>query len=293
VAAFLLVTMGGIVCATGAARGCPDWPGCYGRVLPPARVDAIIEFLHRFVALLAGPLIVASAIAGWRAYRSRPWLVWPPVAAVVLTAAVVVFGAFAVLTGLPPVVAAIDFGCALTVLALLVTTAVAAFHGGRVELSSSLSRLSLAAVVAVFVTFVSGIFAAGSAPLARCLGWPVYGATGEPGPAAWLVVARQFMAAAASLLILAAIIQAWRAEHRPSMLRPAAAALGILLLAATLAGLFLPGSSSLWLLAVYVALAAGVWAVLIAVTILGGVRAAAPAGEPVRQPRPAGSAAQS
>ncbi len=38
----VLVTTGGVVCVTESARGCPDWPRCYGQMLPPMRLDAVI-----------------------------------------------------------------------------------------------------------------------------------------------------------------------------------------------------------------------------------------------------------
>lgn len=41
----LLVFMGAIVRATGAGLGCPDWPFCYGRVIPPTRAEEI-DFDH-------------------------------------------------------------------------------------------------------------------------------------------------------------------------------------------------------------------------------------------------------
>src|SRR5918996_161398 len=57
-----LVVVGGIVRATGSGDACPQWPGCFpGRVLPPLEVHAIVEFSHRFVALVLSILIVATA----------------------------------------------------------------------------------------------------------------------------------------------------------------------------------------------------------------------------------------
>src|SRR5512140_785161 len=66
----LLITMGGVVCVTASGQGCPDWPGCFGAIVPPMKSGAIIEYMHRFVAALTSPLIIAAAIVGWRTARA-------------------------------------------------------------------------------------------------------------------------------------------------------------------------------------------------------------------------------
>ena len=98
----LLIALGGIVCATESGAGCPDWPGCYGRIVPPPQVNAVIEYTHRFVAGITTPLILAAAWFSWRRARTIRWLVRPLLVAIPFLFAVIVFGAFAVLTGLPP-----------------------------------------------------------------------------------------------------------------------------------------------------------------------------------------------
>ena len=108
----LLITMGGIVCATESGASCPDWPGCYGRIVPPLQYQPIIEYTHRFIAALTSPLIIAAAAVSWRKARSVRWISRPPAVAIVFLIAVIVFGAFAVLTGLPPAVAVLDLGSA-------------------------------------------------------------------------------------------------------------------------------------------------------------------------------------
>jgi cytochrome c oxidase assembly protein subunit 15 len=279
-ATYLLVTMGGVVCVTGAARGCPDWPGCYGQILPPARPDAVIEFTHRFVALLGGLLIVASAVVGMIRYRRLPWVAWPPAIAIVFTIAVAIFGALVVLRGLPPLLAAVDFSSALTVLALMVTATVAAFyasghptHSGRLSLRSGLARLALVTLAVVFVVFVSGIFVGGEGSLARCLGWPLYGpGLGGAGSGAWLQTVRLVLGAAAVLLVAAVVLQARRARSAPAAVRAVGTALGALLMMEIVAGvLLMTVGLSVGLLAIYVALAAAVWAVLVALVVLAGL----------------------
>jgi len=113
--------------------------GCYGRIVPPPQVNAMIEYAHRLVAALTSPFILAAAIVSWRRARSISLVSRPPVIAIPFLLAVIAFGALAVLRGLPRGLAAVDLGSALIVLALMMAaTAAAAAHRANPDLPDRL-----------------------------------------------------------------------------------------------------------------------------------------------------------
>jgi len=63
---YLLMVMGNIVTTTGSGLGCPDWPLCYGTMLPPMHIQTWIEWTHRLLGGATGLLILGAAIATWR-----------------------------------------------------------------------------------------------------------------------------------------------------------------------------------------------------------------------------------
>src|SRR5204863_5742155 len=67
---FGLIVLGSIVRTTGSGLACPDWPLCHGHLLPPMAFNAIVEWLHQFVALLVSLLLLTTA--GWVLFQGPP-----------------------------------------------------------------------------------------------------------------------------------------------------------------------------------------------------------------------------
>jgi len=62
---FVLLLMGGLVHNTRSSLACPDWPLCYGQVLPKMEGRVAVEHSHRLVASTVGLLTIALLVWLW------------------------------------------------------------------------------------------------------------------------------------------------------------------------------------------------------------------------------------
>jgi cytochrome c oxidase assembly protein subunit 15 len=96
---YFLILVGGLVRASGAGLGCPDWPRCFGGWIPPASAADLppqfdpalfnptlmwTEYLNRLLGVAVGFLILATTISAWRHHRRDPRILWTTVAAFLL-----------------------------------------------------------------------------------------------------------------------------------------------------------------------------------------------------------------
>jgi protoheme IX farnesyltransferase len=65
---YLLVIAGATAALAAAARACPTWPGCRGSLAEPA---VLVALGHRFLALVVGVVVIASAVVIFRSDASR------------------------------------------------------------------------------------------------------------------------------------------------------------------------------------------------------------------------------
>ena len=138
VLALAVVMLGAWVRLTDAGLGCPDWPGCYGRLVVPHPATtaeelgseytrpleagkAWREMIHRYLASTLGLICVALAAIAWRNRRdpSQPWRA--PLALVALVIFQGLLGMWTVTLLLKPIVVVGHLLGGFATLALLVS----------------------------------------------------------------------------------------------------------------------------------------------------------------------------
>lgn len=59
IATYLLILIGGLVHGTGSSLACPDWPTCYGTMMPVMQGGVLVEHSHR---LAAGTVVILTLV---------------------------------------------------------------------------------------------------------------------------------------------------------------------------------------------------------------------------------------
>ena len=118
--ALCVVILGAYVRLSDAGLGCPDWPGCYGKLVVPSAERAIDvaaqyerpfdspkawkEMAHRYLAGALGLLILALAVVAWRRRGDPNQSVLAPTALLLLVIAQAALGMWTVTLLLQPAI---------------------------------------------------------------------------------------------------------------------------------------------------------------------------------------------
>jgi cytochrome c oxidase assembly protein subunit 15 len=160
VSVIVLVVVGATVRVTGSGLGCPDWPTCWGCLIPPTHVDQIdvnkldiekfkrhaakkgidpdtitretildsfnpvhtwIEFGNRLTSLPLGFSALFLALFSFRAKRHRRWIVALAWFSLFDVLANAIMGAVVVRSGLQPGIITLHMALAFLLIAVLVT----------------------------------------------------------------------------------------------------------------------------------------------------------------------------
>ena len=160
VSVIVLVLVGATVRVTGSGLGCPDWPFCWGCVIPPTSVDQIdvdkidiskykrrairrgidpdtitketvlasfnpvqtwIEFVNRLTSLPLGLSTLVLAISSFWATRNRRWVIALSWFSLIDVLANAIMGAMVVKSGLQPGIITLHMALAFLLIMVLVT----------------------------------------------------------------------------------------------------------------------------------------------------------------------------
>ena len=193
VLAFVVVLLGAYTRLSDAGLGCPDWPGCYGKVVVPVaegdidqsnniyasrpleRGKAWKEMIHRYAAGTLGLLILAIAVLSWK-NRSQPGQqVAVPLVLVGLVIFQALLGMWTVTLLLKPVIVMGHLLGGMSILALLVWTDMKGRHG-RVVTGPAKNPLwpwALAALCVVIVQISLGGWTSANYAALICPDFPV------------------------------------------------------------------------------------------------------------------------
>ena len=267
---WLNIASGALVRVTGSGLGCPDWPLCEGRPVPPLAGHAVIEFSNRLIAL-AGIALALFAYYAARRVSDRGGRALA-LAIGLGTLGQAPLGALTVLFDLHPVLVMTHFLVAIVVgglAALLWARADVAAHGqddagGRPRW---LPVLALVTCTLAFALIVSGALSTASGPHA---GGEDIRRIGNLDDATYLHVR---VATAWIVSITAFVWVLVFGPWRPSRARPLLVALVVLVPAQALIGEIQWRTQLPWgLVLAHVAVAAALW--LATVALVARVRLA-------------------
>lgn len=173
---YLLVLAGGIVRSTGSGMGCPDWPKCFGMLVPPTDVSQLpinyqeiyaeklhgevefnvtktwIEYANRLIGALTGIIVLATFIASLFYYWKKDRVVvYLSFLGVVLIGANGVLGKYVVDSFLKPGVVTMHMLLAILVIFVLLYAIARAWSEviitENIENNKSITQLLIAILI--------------------------------------------------------------------------------------------------------------------------------------------------
>ncbi|GAB4052316.1 COX15/CtaA family protein [Spirosoma litoris] len=183
IAIYLVILAGGIVRGTGSGMGCPDWPKCFGRWVPPTEISQLpanyqeiygaklkgeiefnaaktwIEYANRLVGVLSGFFVFATLLSSITYLRKDGAIFWGSLAAFLLIGVNGWLGARVVATELAHYMITIHMLLALVVVFSLLFVLIRS-NVGQLQIdypkSSSLSWLLFTALMVTLGQIVLG-----------------------------------------------------------------------------------------------------------------------------------------
>ena len=273
-----LVIVGVVVRATESGMGCPDWPFCYGQVIPPlGDFKAWAEWIHRLIAAVIGILVLGIAVVAVLDHRDRASLLVPSIGAVALVGFQAWLGEETVRLGNSGPSVTAHLATALAVVGLLAFLLVRAGYPARMASRGASQRFTLLAVFTAVAAYALLLFGSNVTSVDAALifpDWPLMGGSiippfGDMTPATQLLAVtnalHRYVAVIVGILLAATWLVAWRGQRGNRTLFRFVTIAAVLYPVQAVVGAFQIWTQlAPWTQTLHVALAAFIWVAAVA-----------------------------
>lgn len=176
IATLFLMAVGSATRVMNAGLACPDWPLCYGQLVPTQQMNlqVFLEWFHRFDASLIGfSTILLAGLSWWRRKDLPSWLPWASTIAFLLIVFQGVLGGLTVTQMLRFDIVTAHLGTALLFFSVLIAIATALLpsqnsNSEQPQTTRSLGRIAAIATVLVYLQSLLGGLVASQWALHQC-----------------------------------------------------------------------------------------------------------------------------
>lgn len=160
IATFLLMAVGSATRVMNAGLACPDWPLCYGQLVPSQQMNlqVFLEWFHRLDAALVGiSAIVLVGLSWWYRQQLPKWLPWASLFALFLIVFQGILGGLTVTQLLRFDIVTAHLGTALLffVTLLVIGTSLLPYKG-----TNTANKLAWVSLIAAFLIYLQSLLGA-------------------------------------------------------------------------------------------------------------------------------------
>ena len=159
IATLLLMAVGSATRVMNAGLACPDWPLCYGQLVPTQQMNlqVFLEWFHRLDAALIGISAIALSCLSWWYRKELPsWLPWASTFALFLIVFQGILGGLTVTQLLRFDIVTAHLGTALLFFSTLIIIGTSLLPYKGTQAAGKLSWFGLSAAVLVYMQSILG-----------------------------------------------------------------------------------------------------------------------------------------
>lgn len=259
----------GVSISAGTGGTCPDWPACFGGILPPQAPGPLLDYSHRFFSGLALLMNIAVLRGLLNRESASVFEIRLSQVSLVLLIGQVLLGAVIAVGGLNlDWASSVHLLVSLFILSLSLGITLAAYYKPHqrnfVDLNNPVGRQFLTAAILFFLVFVSGSLVAVTDSSSACMSWPVClpGQNAEPGE--WLSFFHRIIVGLGGISLLGIMFTSWKKLREQTVVLVAITAAVVLFFSLGLVGsLEARLGYPLYLVSLHAATAAATWTALV------------------------------